>query len=171
MRYALRARTYVGCRMDDDIIADVTASQPRRWLGVLTLGVLGALFPRVALMATGGLWMQIVLSGLALVVWALAWQMWRATSLRVELRDTELRDSAGVVLARLEDIETVERGSFALKPSQGFILRTATPGPFAWRPGLWWRIGRRVGVGGVVPASRTRQMAAMLSARLDVKCD
>lgn len=157
--------------MDGDVIAHATASQPRRWLGVLTLGALGALFVRVALMATGGVWLQIVLFGMALAVWVLAVQMWRATALSVELHENELRDSAGTVLVRLENIEMVERGSFALKPSQGFVLRTATPGPFSWRPGLWWRIGRRVGVGGVVPASRTKQMVAMLSARLYGKCD
>lgn len=150
-------------------MVQIKASQPRRWLGVVTLGLLGALFLRVAVRVADGLWMQGTLAGLAILVWSLAWQMWRATALCVELNDGGLRDSAGVILARLDDIDTVERGSFALKPSQGFVLRTTTPGAFAWRPGLWWRIGRRVGVGGVVPASQTRQMAALLSARLTAR--
>lgn len=157
--------------MGGDVIAHVTASQPRRWLGVLTLCALGALLLRVALLTTGGIWLQIVLFGMALAVWVLAVQMWHATALSVELREDELCDSAGAVLVRLECIEMVERGSFALKPSQGFVLRTTLPGPFAWRPGLWWRIGRRVGVGGVTPASQTRQMAALLSVRLAAKHD
>ncbi|MBI6629874.1 hypothetical protein [Pontibaca salina] len=140
-------------------------------MALLTLGGLGLLLLRVALVATGGVWVQIVLIGLALTFWALAGQMWRATALSVELHEGGLRDSAGTVLVRFDGIEMVERGNFALKPSQGFVVRTALPGPFAWRPGLWWRIGRRVGVGGVVSASQTKQMATLLDARLAARLD
>ena len=33
-------------------------------------------------------------------------------------------------------------------------------------PGLWWRIGRRIGVGGVTPASQSKVMADLITARL-----
>jgi hypothetical protein len=37
---------------------------------------------------------------------------------------------------------------------------------FAWVPGLWWRIGKRVGVGGVTPSQPARYMAEVMSAMI-----
>ena len=44
------------------------------------------------------------------------------------------------------------------------MLKTRTPGPRVWRPGIWWRIGRRVGIGGVMPGHQTKAMAEILAA-------
>jgi hypothetical protein len=65
----------------------------------------------------------------------------------------------------------VERGAFALKPSNGFTLVMKHKSPRAWAPGIWWRTGYRVGVGGVTAAGQSRFMAeqiALMIARRDV---
>jgi hypothetical protein len=35
-----------------------------------------------------------------------------------------------------------------------------------WQPGLWWRLGKRVGVGGVAPGHQTKAMAQIIEALL-----
>lgn len=86
----------------------------------------------------------------------------------IELTPTELRDGDGTVIARVADIEALDRGVFAFKPSNGFLLRTAagTQDGNVWRPGLWWRIGRRVGIGGMTPGSQTKFMSEIISAMM-----
>ena len=77
-------------------------------------------------------------------------------------------DSTSVVppVAAWDDIARVERGAFALRPSNGFLLHLHAPGPRAWAPGLWWRLGRRLGVGGVTAAGQSKGMAEILTAML-----
>ena len=74
-----------------------------------------------------------------------------------------MRDSSGTVLARIDEIRSVVRGTFALKPSNGFTLVLNSKKPRAWMPGLWWRLGRRVGVGGVTNAGQAKFMAERIS--------
>jgi hypothetical protein len=38
-----------------------------------------------------------------------------------------------------------------------------------WVPGLWWRIGRSVGVGGMTGAAETKMMAEMIEAMIAVR--
>ncbi|KUJ80563.1 hypothetical protein AVO45_05825 [Ruegeria marisrubri] len=150
--------------MQDEVLAVVEASAPRRWMGVGMLVVVGALLIYVALAtppAPGWQLFLIVTGGLAL--W-LAQRLYQATLHRIELTERELRCSSGVVIARVEDVEAMDRGVFAFKPSNGFLVRTREPGERAWAPGLWWRVGRRVGIGGVVAASQTKFMSEVLAA-------
>ncbi|MEY8841953.1 hypothetical protein AB9K41_23235, partial [Cribrihabitans sp. XS_ASV171] len=133
--------------MQEEILATVEASAPRRWMGVGMLAAMGILVIYVAFATPPALEWQIfllVVGGLSL--W-LAQRMMQATAHRIELTETELRSSTGEIIARIEDVETMDRGVFAFKPSNGFLLRTRTPAPRRWYPGLWWRLGRRIGVG------------------------
>lgn len=152
--------------MSDEILATVSASQPRRWLGVGLLALVGGLVIYVAFAAPPSLGWQafLVLVG-AGALW-MAERMRRATETCIELTRSELRDTVGDCIARVEDIERLDRGMFAFKPSNGFLITTRASGARAWRPGLWWRMGRRIGVGGVTPAAQTKFMSEMLAAML-----
>ena len=33
--------------------------------------------------------------------------------------------------------------------TNGFVVRARNSMPAAWTPGIWWRMGRRIGVGGL----------------------
>ena len=129
------------------------------------LGSLGIVLLYMALGLPGGTmsWRLLLLVlGAGALTAALA--MNRATSLALELTAAELRDSAGTVLARVDNIARVDRGTFAFKPSNGFVLHLAAkPGPRLWRPGVYWRFGRRIGVGGILQAAQTKQMADALA--------
>jgi len=141
-------------------------SPGRRLIGVGSVGGLGLLMlwfvatqnpePQwqvgMAVMAFGALW--------------IARRMWRATATWLVLERDALVSSDGRVLARMEDVVAVARGAFAFKPSNGFTLTLRKAGPFVWEPGVWWRTGRRVGVGGVTPGTPARLMAEQIQARI-----
>lgn len=151
---------------DEEVLARVAASPGRRFLGVTSIGLLGVLLIYVALARPPEVEWQVfllVLGGAAL--W-LANAMRIATSLVIELTETELREQSGTVIARVEDITYIDRGFFAFKPSNGFLVRTKKPGPRVWRPGLWWRVGRQIGIGGMTPGRQSKLMSEILAVML-----
>ncbi|MEM9970920.1 MAG: hypothetical protein AAF762_07450 [Pseudomonadota bacterium] len=152
--------------MDDEaVLIRAGASQPRRAIATLILGMLGALLLLVAAdAAMTGLWRGVYsLCGLGAMF--LSYRLWQATGDMLELTREELRTASGRRLARVENVESVDRGAFAFKPSNGFIVRLkSAEDQRAWAPGLWWRIGRRIGVGGVVAAGQAKAMAEVLTA-------
>lgn len=148
-----------------DMLAMVTVSNPRRWMALGMLGSLGVLLiyfgfatpPAEVLLQI----FVIVLGGLSL---SLMVKMYRATVSEVHLTRAGLHDSDGTLIAPLDAIEAVERGAFAFKPSNGFMVRLNRSEGRVWRPGLWWRLGKRVGVGGVTPGNQTKIMAELIQA-------
>jgi hypothetical protein len=147
----------------DGIYATVQASQGRRLFGYGVLSVLGALVIYTTLSHPPALeWMVFMLVFGVTMLW-LAERLRRATTLMITLTKDELRDSSGNVLVRLDDIKSVERGAFALKPSNGFTVVTRHKNTRSWAPGMWWRLGRRVGVGGATAAGQSRFMAEQIA--------
>jgi hypothetical protein len=131
------------------------------------LGLLGAILLWIALAAPPAApgW-RIFLLAFGALGWFGAWRLWKATGPALVLTGDRLADSTGRTVARLDEIEGVERGMLAFKPSNGFLLRLSRPGTRHWSPGLWWRLGRRVGVGGVTGAGETRAMADLIALAL-----
>jgi len=150
--------------MENQVLAVVRASALRRDLGLSMLGGLGALLIFIAVFrppASPG-W-QVFLLGLGVVaLWGME-RMRRATAQAVELTRAGLRSSDGEVIAPIDQIASVDRGPFAFKPSNGFILRLKSSAPRRWQPGLWWRLGRRVGIGGVTPGAQAKAMAERIA--------
>ena len=66
----------------------------------------------------------------------------------------------------IDEIESIDRGFFAFKPSNGFLLTTKSPGSRTWQPGLWWRIGRRIGVGGMTPGAQSKSVSEIIAIRV-----
>ncbi|WP_298972454.1 hypothetical protein [uncultured Roseobacter sp.] len=151
---------------DPDVLATVAASNGRRFLGIGMLGFLGALVIYVAFISPPSFGWQVFLIALGVVSLMMADAMRRSTAHVLELTKTELRDSGGVVIAKVEDITGIDRGAFAFKPSNGFLLHMKNPEPRKWRPGLWWRFGRRVGVGGMTPGRQTKYMSEIIAVML-----
>lgn len=153
--------------MDDEILAVVQPSSPRRTFGVAVLAGLGALLIYVALARPPAnlFWGAFLLGLGGFFLWG-AHRMQMATRGWLELTATELRTNDGVVIARVADIRSLDRGMFAFKPSNGFMLRLSAKTPRSWRPGLWWSLGDRIGVGGVTSAHQTKAMAEIISAMI-----
>ena len=148
----------------EEILARVVASPGRRLLGVGALWTLAFLLVYLALAKPPALAWQLFLLAMGGAAAWLGFQMQAATRLCLELTSSELRDSSGACLARIDEIASIDRGMFAFKPSNGFLIRLHAPGARVWRPGLWWRLGRRIGVGGMTSARHTRPMADIISA-------
>lgn len=147
----------------DGPIFVLRASPPRRVMGAGMLGILGVLliwlaFTTATSVAWGGVLVLVGAASLALAV-----RLWQATAGALLLTAAGLTDEAGRVLAPIEEIVSVDRGAFAFKPSNGFLLRLTGSGARGWAPGLWWRMGRRMGVGGVTSAAQAKAMAEILS--------
>lgn len=148
---------------DEQVLAAVGASVSRRGVAVLLLAGSGVAVIYGTLTTPPALvWQAILIGTGGLAVWMAA-RMWQATAARIELTATELRGSDGVRIALLSEIASLDRGLLSARPSNGFLIRLNAPAPAAWRPGLWWRMGRRVGVGGVTPGAEARIMADMLA--------
>ena len=151
---------------EDGVYAIVQASQGRRLFGYGVLFSLGGILIYTTLAHPPALHWLIFMLGFGVSMLWLAEKLRRATMLTITLTADELRDSRGIVLAKLADVQSVERGAFALKPSNGFTLVMKHKCPRAWAPGIWWRMGRRVGVGGVTSAGQSRFMAEQIALRL-----
>ncbi len=152
--------------IDDDpdkVLATITASPGRRILGIGSLWILSLMVIYVGIVRPPELGWQLFLFALGGGSIWIAEQMRRATSVTLELTRQELRDTAGVVLARMDEVTGLDRGMFAFKPSNGFLLRLNSKKPRAWRPGLWWSLGSRVGVGGMTPAHQAKFMAEIIA--------
>ncbi|EPX85567.1 hypothetical protein [Salipiger mucosus] len=140
------------------------ATLPRRVIGTGTMAGLGLLLLWLVIdkPPEAVIWQVFLIVFGAGALW-LAQIMWRATGRQLILTDAALEDSSGAVLVRVENVEKVDRSMFAMKPSNGFLVLLKEPQPRAWQPGLWWRSGRRVAIGGVTAARDTKPMADALS--------
>lgn len=148
---------------DSKVLVVLRASPGRRFLGVGCLAGLGAMLVYLALVQSPSMGWQLFMVGTGAVSLWLAERMWRATALHLELTREGLRTSDGRIVAPIGEVQSVERGVFAFKPSSGFLIRLRSRAPRAWQPGMWWRIGRQVGVGGVTPSAQAKAMAEIMS--------
>lgn len=149
------------------VLISITVSPGRRFMGVGVLAVLGGLAIAIALgRGHASLLWQAMLLVFGVAVLYLAEMMRRASALQLDLTQEALIDSSGRVLARVDQIAGLDRGTLAVKPSNGFMIRLNEGQSRAWVPGVWWRMGRRIGIGGITSAGQTKAMAEMLEALL-----
>lgn len=157
-----------GTRMTTtDVVAELRASNGRRFFAWGVLVALGVLLVSVAVTQPPAPGWQVFLVVLAALSVGMAEKLRRATAVGLVLDGEALRTEDGTLVARLDDIRRVDRGVFAFKPSNGFILVLRDRGERHWSPGLWWRSGKRVGVGGVVSSGPAKFMAEQISLRID----
>jgi hypothetical protein len=154
---------------NDEILMTLQPSIGRRLLGVVSLASLGVVLLPLVTEATG-IWPFFFLA-FAVAVFYGAFRLWHATADRLELTRTELRTSSGRVLTPISNVKSVDRGAFAFKPSNGFLVHLETPCGSGWCPGLWWQRGRLIGVGGVVQGGESRAMAEFITALKDGTLD
>ena len=147
---------------NDEILMTLAPSMGRRVVGAGSLAALGVLLLSLVF-ETQGVWSAffLVLAGLSLFA---AQRLWTATGGRLELTRTELRTGDGRILTTLSNVQGVDRGVFAFKPSNGFLVNLKEPCGAGWSPGLWWQRGRMIGVGGVVRGGEARAMAEIMMA-------
>ncbi len=143
-------------------------SLARRIIAAAIVALFGVICLEVLALAPPAepVWMVVLLVAGLGALW-LAWRNWRASAVGIVLHEDRIEDTEGRLLARIDEIERVERGFFAIRPANGFVLILKEKGDFAWAPGLWWRFGRRLGIGGTTPSRMAREMADVIALMLE----
>ncbi|EBA01938.1 hypothetical protein RB2150_00527 [Rhodobacterales bacterium HTCC2150] len=148
-------------------IATLTPSPFRRHFASGVQLVLGIFLIYSALTNDGTtLGLKLLLIAFGLLVMFNASRMYRATGTFLALTPDGLFDGNGQVLAAIDDIKKVDRGILAFKPSQGFLIVLNSRAKGGWAPGLWWRLGKQMGIGGVTSPAEGKYMAEQLQALL-----
>ncbi|MDB9943667.1 hypothetical protein OAD19_01330 [Octadecabacter sp.] len=138
----------------------------RRYFAYGAVFILGAMLILLAFVQPPAFGWQVFLIALGAGTLVVAERLRRATMLGLIMTETDLRDTRGQILTTLDNIKSVDRGAFAFKPSNGFVLRLHNSAPRVWAPGLWWRFSTRIGVGGVTPAGPAKYMAEQIALRV-----
>jgi hypothetical protein len=151
----------------DEVLVTVTPRPIRRVLATGASGLLGAIliYVAAAFPPVDPLWLVFLVAAGALCLWW-SWRVWQATGVRLELTRTELREAGGRQLCRVDNVDRVDGSAFAFKPAAGFLIHLREPRPRASAPGLWWRAGRRVAVGGVTARGEGKAVAELLNVML-----
>ncbi len=145
-------------------LARLEVSKFRRLTGV-TVQVIMALFLlfSVATFPSGNALWAIFLTGFGFALLWFSWKFWRATDTYLLLSGDGLFDSTGRHFCTLDQIDKVDRGFFAFRPSAGFLIKLKTPVQRGWAPGLWWTFGKSIGIGGATSRPAGKQMADIIS--------
>lgn len=151
----------------DEILVTMTPRPARRVFAAGTTGILGATLVYIAAAFPPAelVWLVFLVAMGAFALWW-AWRVWQATGLRLELTRTELREEGGRRLCLVEDIDRIDNSPFAFKPAAGFLIHLKEPRPRATAPGLWWRAGRRVAVGGTTARGEGKAVAEVIRVML-----
>ena len=148
----------------DHVLVRVSASAFRRWSALGLLIVFAIIMVQIAVeLPSDRLAAKAGLTAMGALLIFQAVRVWSNSRFSLELTPEGLRwTKTGEYLARIEEIEDVNTSIIALRPATGFlvILRSASAPRSA--PGMWWRVGKRIGVGGVTPKYEAKAMAEML---------
>ncbi len=148
----------------DEVLARIDASTFRLWGAIGIIFAFGVLLLWIAATgATGSLAGNLLFLVMSALAFFGAFKLHSVLGLSIELTHTALRDSHGRILCETANIADIDRSFFAFKPSNGFIVRLKTPDQRAWIPGMWWRVGRRIGVGGITSVAQAKTMADVIS--------
>lgn len=151
-----------------EVLQVLRPSPPRRVIGAAMQGALGLFVIWIALSAPPAAFgWRVFLLGVGAAALTLAMRGWRGSAGALVLRADGLWDEDGRPVAPLDEVRDVDRALFSFKPSNGFLIRMRRPLGRAWVPGMWWRIGARVGVGGVLSGADAKAAADILSALVE----
>ncbi|WP_439139810.1 hypothetical protein [Roseicyclus sp.] len=149
----------------NEVLATIDPHPVRRVFTTGVLGMLGFILIYVAAATPPAdlVWLAfLVILGIGSLY--LAWQVWIATAVTLELTRSALREAGGRVIFELAEVESVDRSVFAFKPAGGFLVRLKAPTTRGrvYAPALWWRSGRRVAVGGATAAHQAKPVADLI---------
>ncbi len=148
-------------------LARLEISQARRSIGVALQGGLGLFLLYIVAMRPGAEMLgSLVLAAMGFAMLWFAWKFWRATDAALVLTTEGLFSTDGRHFCTYADIEKVDRGFFAFRPSSGFVIICKTRKKRGWAPGLWWAFGHHIGIGGATGRPQAKQMADIISVML-----
>ncbi len=150
-------------RKSEKVVFTLTPSPIRRGFAVAGIAILAILLAYLAIAHPAPPMTTTLLGGGTLMSLFFVLRMIVATSGALQLTKSGLYDSKGILVVAVANVHQVELGIFAFKPSNGFVIFLKEPMSAAWSPGMWWRFGRRVGIGGVTSRAQGKLLAEALS--------
>ena len=75
------------------------------------------------------------------------------------------------LICKIEDIEKVDVSPYTFKAANGFIVLLKTKNSFKAIPGLYWRLGKRISIGGLISKSESKFLSGTLLEILNKKTD
>jgi hypothetical protein len=146
-----------------DVIIKIQPSVARRLFGVVILCMAALVMLNFAI---GGTAQSVVLRFVLFILGvAFLWQAqanFRFANAALILKREGLFDDRGELICSLSNISKVDRSWFSFKPSNGFLIRLHQPAVRRWSPGLYWQIGKYLGVGGSISPAQTKEMSDKL---------
>ncbi len=151
---------------EDKLLARLRVGGARRVVAILAVTLLGGAVLYLAAAEGMDIGWRAFLIGLgAIMLWG-AWAIQKATETDLLLKRSGLYDASGRMIAEMDNIDAVDRGVFAVKPPSGFVIRLKKRMKSGWAPGVWWRVGRKIGIGGAVSGLETKAVAEILELAL-----
>ena len=139
----------------------------RRWFGVFSLGlpalIIGALLVQGAITSLISTVILLVVAGV--FGWS-AYRMATVPAKGIVFDGKSLETEDGLVLAKMDEIVDVQTSIFAMKPTNGFTLILNSTSKMPTRPGIFWRQGRHMGVGGLLRASEAKSIGKAIQAEV-----
>lgn len=148
---------------DESILAEVGIAPARRIGLIVALFVLGGVLAYVGVTNDAPFFGRAILLVVGIFFLYQSEMLRRTPIVALQLTHDGLFQSDGVLIADAKQFKSIDRGALAVKPTHGFTIIMDTKQPRAWVPGLWWRIGHRVGVGGVTSAGAAKFMAEQIA--------
>ena len=68
----------------------------------------------------------------------------------------------GSIICKMDDIERIDISPYTFKSANGFIVILKTKSSFNLTPGLYWRLGKRISIGGLVSKSESKFLSQTL---------
>ncbi len=147
----------------DDTVATLGAMAWRRLFAIAVLAILGIILLYTAATEPLSAVARMALLGVGGFAIFGSERLRRVTLNPIRLTRTALYDGEDNVIFYIADVKTIDRGVLAFKPSNGFMLRLGVRQPRGWAPGVWWRFGSFVGVGGVTQSSDAKMMSELIA--------
>ncbi|MGE4610478.1 MAG: hypothetical protein AAED33_03605 [Paracoccaceae bacterium] len=146
-----------------EVLVRLEVAQGRRMSAVVSMAGLGLLLIYIAAInppsKITALAALIVIG--SVFIWA-GYRLFTSTQNEIILTRQSISTASGRELCRLDQIARVDRGFFAFKPSNGFLVQLKEPIPRSWTPGMWWSLGKHLGIGGVTSPRQSKEMVAVI---------
>ncbi len=67
------------------------------------------------------------------------------------------------IICKIDDIKRIDASPYTFKSANGFLILLDTKSSFKSIPGLYWRYGHRISIGGLVSKHESKYLAGILS--------
>ena len=78
------------------------------------------------------------------------------------INESGLFNLDNTLICSITDIESVDVSPYTFKSANGFIIHLKAKRTFKFVPGLFWQIGRRISIGGMISKSESKYLSNTL---------